>query len=68
MPPTETPNQRLATLLLRQPLDEWVDERRDTGATWQAIADELAKVTAGQVAVTREALRLWYGPPTKAAS
>lgn len=57
----ETPTQRLATLILRKPLGAWVAERRDNGASWQAIADELDTVTSGQVAVTREALRIWFG-------
>lgn len=57
---TETPSQRLATLLLRKPLGDWVAERRDAGTSWQAIADELATVTSGQVSLSREALRLWY--------
>ena len=64
----ETPTQRLATLLLRQPLDEWVARRRADGASWQAIADELAKVTKDEVTVTRESLRGWYVDAERAAS
>lgn len=73
MPTDLTPLQRLATALLDQPLDEWVAERRDPAAlhSWRLIAQQLAKATDGQVDVTGETLRNWYGgdrAPVAAAS
>lgn len=67
-----TPTQRLATVLLGRDLGEWVAERRDPEALhpWRLIAQQLRKATDGQVDVTGETLRSWYGDltPVKAAS
>lgn len=58
-----TPTQRLADQLLRRPLAEYVAEKRSAKPrwSWQLIAEQLAEDTDGQVTVTREALRTWYG-------
>jgi len=57
-----TATQQLAELLLGQPLDDWLTERR-TGwgkRPYRRIAEELAHVTNGKVDVTGETLRLWH--------
>lgn len=58
-----TPTQRLATVLLGEDLSQWVAERRDPAAlhSWRLISDQLRKATNGQVDVTGETLRIWYG-------
>lgn len=63
MPVTLTPTQRLATVLLGEDLGQWVAERRDPDAlhSWRLISQQLAKATDGQVDVTGETLRSWYG-------
>lgn len=55
----DTPAQRLATLLLGQPVHEWIIAQRASGSSWRTVADELAKATNGQVVVSHEAVRGW---------
>lgn len=62
-----TPSQRLAALILRQPLRDWIETRRAAGLSWRAIAAELDDITAGQVAVTGESVRLWSAEEAKAS-
>jgi hypothetical protein len=65
MKPNEnlTPTQRLAAIMLGRPLADYVAAKRTARPrwTWQQIADELALDTDGDVVVSREALRQWYG-------
>ena len=56
-----TSTQRLAALLLEQPLDDYVATKRANGRSWQHIADRLSADTGGEINVSRETLRLWYG-------
>jgi hypothetical protein len=58
-----TPTQQLASLKLGRPLDEYVAEKRSARPrwSWSLIAEQLATDTDGQVSITGEALRLWYG-------
>jgi len=65
--PTPTPSQRLASLLLGQPVDKWLRAKRDTGRSWRLIARDLYEATNGQVDVTHEALRRWVDDSEKAA-
>lgn len=68
---SSSPWQRLATVLLEQDLGQWVAERKahPYKPSWTAIAAELKAATDGQVEVTGETLRLWYGEtPTEVAS
>jgi hypothetical protein len=69
VPDSPTPLQRLATVLLGQDLAEWVAERRDPEVrhSWQLIARQLRKATAGEVDVSGETLRVWYGADDPAA-
>lgn len=54
-----TPTQRLATLILRQPISDFITERRAQGRSWRVIARDLYKTTDGQIDVTAETLRGW---------
>lgn len=56
---TQTTTQRLASLLLGQPVDQWVRDRREAGDSWRRIAMQLHEITDGQVSLTGEAIRLW---------
>jgi hypothetical protein len=64
MPPTESPNQRLASILLGQPVQEWIAGQRTLGHTWRHISTALKDATNGQVIVTHEALRGWFEETT----
>ena len=65
MKPNEnlTPTQRLAAIKLGRPLVDYVAEKRTARPrwTWEMIADQLGVDTDGDVVVSREALRQWYG-------
>lgn len=66
----ETPTRRLADLLLKGTLDEFVTSRRATGRSWRLIARDLREATDGQLDVTYETLRSWFPQesPTKASA
>ena len=71
MPPaTSTPNQRLAERILQRPLNEYVSEKRDAIPKWSwgLIAEQLSTDTDGEVAISGEALRLWFRDDMAAAS
>jgi len=60
MAPTtpRTDKQRLADLLLGQPVEEWIAARRpDT--SWEKIAAELTQATQGGIEVTDMTVRRW---------
>jgi len=64
MPEVLTSSQRLAGHLLGRPLGDYVTEKRAQERprwSWQDIADQLADDTEGEVAVSAESLRQWYG-------
>ena len=54
-----TPTQRLAGLLLGQPVDRWIAERRKAGRSWRLVARDLYEATNGQIDVTHETVRTW---------
>lgn len=54
-----TPTQRLAENILRQPLADFVSTRRPR--SWRLIARDLYEHTSGEIDVTPETLRSWYG-------
>lgn len=58
-----TPTQRLAAMKLGRPLADYVDDKRNTHPRWSwgMIATQLAEDTGGDIVVSREALRQWYG-------
>lgn len=63
----QTPTQRLASLLLGQPVTDWITDKRDAGLSWRLTARELCTTTQGQVDVTAETLRGWTGSTERAA-
>lgn len=58
-----TPTHRLADLLLPTTLAEFVDTRRAGGRSWRLISRDVLEETDGQVDVTAETLRGWFGSP-----
>ena len=58
-----TPTQRFAALKLGRSLGDYVSEKRTARPRWSwgMIAEQLAHDTNGDVVVSREALRQWYG-------
>lgn len=62
-----TPTQRLAELLLGEPLEDFVLSRRPNRA-WRLIARDIYEVTKGEVDVTPVTLASWFSEPTAAAS
>jgi hypothetical protein len=59
--PTQTPNHRLADLLLADegPLEAFVRSRRPHRA-WRLVARDLYEATNGEVDLTHETLRSWF--------
>ncbi len=57
-----TDKQRLATILLGQPVNEWIIAKRAMGMSWRSIANHLEDETA--VSVTHETVRSWSGEVT----
>jgi len=55
----ETDLQRLATIILGEPVEEWLLARHRARCSYRTIAAELAEATGGQVVVTRQAIGLW---------
>lgn len=55
--------QRLAEVLLDRSMTEYIAEKRNSTPKWpwRLIAQQLAADTGGQVEVTHETLRQWYG-------
>ena len=58
-----TPTQRLAAIKLGYPLADYVTEKRNARPQWpwQLIAEQLEQDTDGEIVVSRESLRQWYG-------
>ena len=54
-----TPTQRLASLILGQPILVWMAERRREGMSWRLISRDLYDRTNGQIDITHETLRIW---------
>lgn len=69
MPESLTPTQRLAEVVLGRPLDQYVAEKRQSRPrwSWSLIAEQLADDTSGQVTVSAEILRVWFGEAERAA-
>jgi hypothetical protein len=60
MPTTETATQRLASLLLGQPVTAWIAQERSEGRSWRQVAADLKVATNGQIEITHEAARGWH--------
>ncbi len=54
-----TPTQRLAGLILGEPVDNWIRRQRAEGKAWRTIAADLYDRTNGQIDVSYEACRRW---------
>ena len=54
-----TATQRLADLLLSEPVEAFVARKRAENRSWRLIARDLYTLTEGQVDVTTQTLRLW---------
>jgi len=59
MPTETTASQRLAAVLLEQPVSDWIAGQRSLGLSWRDVADTLATVTHCQVIVSHETIRTW---------
>lgn len=57
---TQTPNQRLASHLLGQPVVDWIRERRPH-VSWRLIARELYEATSGEIDITPQTVITWAG-------
>lgn len=55
-----TPTQVLASLLIGQPIGDWITAKRAEGVTWRQMARDLREATDDQIDITGEALRLWH--------
>lgn len=66
----QTPNERLAEIVLGVDLETWVAARRnrERPVSWLNISRELADATNGQVSLSHEGLRMRYGQPPAAAT
>ena len=64
MPPNA--HQRLAAIILGQPVERFISDRRP-GRSWRLIARDLYEVTGGQIDVTPQTLRNWHGQKAEAA-
>lgn len=53
-----TDKQRLADLLLKEPVEDWIIRHRP-GLAWDKIAAELGRVTKGSVVITGVTCREW---------
>lgn len=60
-PESETPTQRLASILLGESVQTFIATRRENGRPWRFIARDLYDATEGQIDVTHETLRQWHG-------
>lgn len=61
------PTQKLASILLDEPVVEWIAVRRP-GTSWLQIAYQLREATKGQVDVTPQTLINWAEAGAAAAS
>jgi hypothetical protein len=58
-----TPQERLAEIVLSQPLADYVQAKRQATPRWpwRLIADQLTEDTNGQIEISYETLRTRYG-------
>lgn len=54
-----TATQRLADILLDEPVETFVSRKRSEGRSWRLIARDIYTLTDGQVDVTTQTLRMW---------
>lgn len=51
----------LATEVLGEPLEKWVERRRSLGQSWDRLSRDLSKATDGKCQFSRELLRRHFG-------
>lgn len=61
----ETPLGKLATVLLDQPVADWINSERDRGSTWRQIARKLRIDTEGTIDVMEQTVRNWAADPVE---
>lgn len=54
-----TPTQRLAGMILGEPVADWIARQRSDGKSWRTVAADLRDRTNGQVDISYEAVRRW---------
>ena len=54
-----TPTQRLAGMILGEPVAAWIARQRSAGKSWRAVAADLRERTNGQIDISYEAVRRW---------
>ncbi len=54
-----TDKQRLATILLGQPVRDWIVGQRHHGYSWREISKMLTEATDGSVVISHESVRQW---------
>ncbi len=54
------PRQRLASLLLKRPVMDFIAERRANGLSFRTIAADLREETSGEIAVSDMTVRAWW--------
>lgn len=60
MASSTAPRQRLASLLLKRPVLEFIEERRADEVAYRRIAQDLRDGTAGEVDVSDMTVRAWW--------
>jgi hypothetical protein len=55
-----SPRQRLADLLLKRPVAEFIAERRANRESYTTIAAAIRDATDGEIDVSDEAVRQWH--------
>jgi hypothetical protein len=63
---TGSPTQRLADLLLGEPVLPWITARRAEGLSWRKIAQQLYLDTG--IDVTGETVRVWLDEASETAA
>ena len=65
-----TANRRLADITLGRPLDEYVAEKRTARPrwSWRLIAQQLSEDTDGDIQLSHQTLRLWFGENAERAA
>lgn len=55
---------RLTSILLEQPVDEWIAERRAEGMSWRRVAFTLRDITGNEIDVAPQTIVEWSSTPS----
>lgn len=63
MPEVASASRRLAEILLERPLHDYVTEKRQARPrwSWRLIASQLSEDTGGEIKLSHQTLRVWFG-------